>query len=197
MKKLKDWPFAGLIVSKVTKLKRFLLVSAIGGLMLWLVAQSAGITPAQNKARIMLAEINQVEGKAFRDDYATRPGVNQLPAGLLVELIKEGQGPSPQEGDWVTVHYRGQFIDGRDFDNSWRRQQPATIPMSDAIEGWQRVIPSMQIGDRVRIVIPPKLAYGQRGSGAVGPEQTLIFEIELLDVLDEETALTGIVTESS
>lgn len=179
------------------KLKRFVVVCTVAGVMIWLVAQSAGITPAQNQARIMLAELNQREGEVFRDNYAVRSGVSTLASGLLVEVLEEGKGPSPQADDWVKVHYRGQFIDGRDFDNSWRRQQPTTLAITDAIEGWQRVIPSMQVGDRVRLVVPPQLAYGQRGSGPVGPEQTLIFEIELLDVMAEEDALAGIVTESS
>lgn len=188
----------GRVVNRVMgKLKRFIVVSAVVGVMVWLVAESAGITPAQNQARIMLAELNQREGEVFRNNYAVRAGVSALPSGLLVEVLEEGEGESPQAGDWVKVHYRGQFIDGRDFDNSWRRQQPTTLAITDAIEGWQRVIPSMQVGDRVRLVVPPQLAYGERGSGPVGPEQTLIFEIELLDVMDEQDALAGIVTQSS
>lgn len=174
-----------------------LLVLAIIGAMLWVVAYSAGVTPPQQHARIMLAELNQQDGVAFQEAFAAQPGVRRLMNGVLVEVLHKGDGVSPKVDDWVKVHYRGQFIDGRRFDDTWQRQEPATLPIQEAIKGWQTVLPSMQVGDRVKLVIPPALAYGRGGSGPVGPEETLIFEIELLEVLEESSAMISAVIKSS
>ena len=152
--------------------------------LIWFVARSCGLTPEQIESQILLADLNAEEGAAYRAANGTRPGVLTLPNGLQVEWLEQGDGPTPSLEDWVTVHYRGWHIDGREFENSWRRGEPATVEVSRTIPGWQAVLVSLPTGSRIRLVLPPELAYGRPGSGFVGPEETLIFELQLLEVAE-------------
>lgn len=173
---------------------RWVLWSALGLVMVWLVAQSVGLTPAEHQAVLMLAELNREEGDAFRRSEAQRSGVARLADGALVQVLRQGQGRRPDPDSWVRVHYRGQHIDGREFDNTWRRRAPASIPIDQAIPGWRAVLPNMNEGSRIRLVLPPELGYGRAGSGPIGPDETLIFELELLEVL--ESRLPGVIESS-
>lgn len=126
---------------------------------------------------------NLEAGKAYRAENEDKPGVTTLPNGIQYEVLRKGDGAQPGPDDTVTVHYTGTLIDGREFDSSRRRGEPATFPLDSVIEGWGAVLPLMHTGARWRVTIPPNLAYGVNGAGsAIGPNETLIFEIELLDI---------------
>lgn len=113
-----------------------------------------------------------------------RPGVVQLPSGIQYAVIERGKGTqSPAVTSTVTVNYRGMLVDGTEFDSSWAHGAPVTFQVDKVIPGWQDVIPRMHVGDRWKVVIPPQLAYGERGQlPRIGPNEALVFEIELLDI---------------
>ena len=122
-------------------------------------------------------------GQAFLARNAERDGVITTASGLQYEVLVEGDGQSPAATDLVTVHYTGTLIDGTVFDSSVERGQPAEFPANRLIAGWVEALQLMQVGDKWKLFVPSDLAYGERGAGgAIGPNQTLIFEIELLGV---------------
>lgn len=126
---------------------------------------------------------NVAAGKAYRDAQAAKDGVKVTDSGLLYEILEPGAGESPQATDTVTVHYTGQLIDGTEFDSSRRRGEPATFPLNRVIKGWTEGLQLMQTGATYRFVIPPDLAYGPAGAPPrIGPEATLVFEVELIGV---------------
>ncbi len=134
------------------------------------------------------AEINSAAGRRFLEENKNKEGVHELPNGLQYKVIKEGNGNRPQRSDSVNVHYRGTLIDGREFDSSYRRGEPTTVRLNGVIKGWQETLPMMREGSKWQIFLPPELAYGQGGAGAViGPSETLIFEIELIAVRQAKT----------
>ncbi len=165
---------------------RVILFSLLALFVVFIVAQSMGLTPEQIEDQILLADLNAEDGAAYRESNRQRPGVVTMPNGLQVELIRTGDGPVPMIDDWVSVHYRGWHVDGREFENSWRRGEPATVPVEKTIPGWRQVLESIPVGSHVRVVIPPELAYGRPGGGRIGPEETLIFELELLALVELE-----------
>ncbi len=154
--------------------------------VVFLGARSCGLTPEQIEDRILLAEMNAEEGRAYRTTHGQRAGVLTFDNGLQVELIADGDGPVPRETSWVQVHYRGWHIDGREFDNSWRRDEPATVPVERTIPGWREVLTEIPVGTRLKLVLPPELAYGRSGAGRIGPEETLVFELELLAIVEPD-----------
>lgn len=126
---------------------------------------------------------NLKAGKDYRDKNKKAEGVVELSNGLQYKELRKGAGEHPKATDTVTVHYTGSLIDGREFDSSKRRGEAAKLNLSEVIKGWQEVIPLMTVGSRWQVVIPPELAYGAKGAGAViGPNETLVFEIELLEI---------------
>lgn len=151
--------------------------------VIWLVSQSLGLTPQQVEERILLAEMNAEEGDAYRVANSRRASVIVFPSGLQLEVLREGFGPVPEEQDWVLVHYQGWHIDGREFENSWRRGEPATVTPNRTIPGWREALTVAPVGSLLRLVIPPELAYGRAGGGRIGPEETLVFELELLAIV--------------
>ena len=105
-------------------------------------------------------------------------------SGLIYRPLKEGNGPSPKASDTVKVHYRGTFPDGKEFDSSYRRGQPAQFPLNRVIKCWTEGVQRMKVGGKARLTCPPSIAYGERGAGGViPPNTTLQFEIELLDIV--------------
>ena len=121
------------------------------------------------------------EGRRFMTENALREGVETLPSGLQIEVLKQGSGPMPVLQDTVTCHYHGTLIDGRVFDSSEQRGRPASFPVNRVIAGWTEALQRMPVGSRWRLVIPPQLAYGEQQAGPlIGPNSTLIFEVELL-----------------
>jgi FKBP-type peptidyl-prolyl cis-trans isomerase FklB len=123
-------------------------------------------------------------GKSFLQTNKEKPGVTELPDGIQYEVIKEGTGPKPLITDKIKAHYKGALLDGKEFDSSFRRNQPFTAPLRSLIKGWQIAIPMMNQGSHWRLWIPSDLAYGDRGAGADIPGgATLMFEVELLEII--------------
>ena len=126
---------------------------------------------------------NVESGQKFLDENAKREGVVTTATGLQYEVLKEGSGDSPKETDNVTVHYHGTLIDGTVFDSSVDRGQPATFPVNGVIQGWVEALQLMNPGAKYKLFIPSNLAYGERGAGgAIGPNATLVFEVELISI---------------
>ncbi|MCG5512148.1 FKBP-type peptidyl-prolyl cis-trans isomerase [Ectothiorhodospira shaposhnikovii] len=151
---------------------------------LFLGARSCGLTPEQAEEARLLVEMNIEDGEAYRSRNGRRDGVVTLSSGLQVEMLAQGDGPVPTLEDRVVVHYRGLHLDGRVFDSSWRRAVPSVVAVRDTIPGWREALVHMPAGSRARLVVPHWLAYGEGRAGAViGPGETLIFELELLEVL--------------
>lgn len=165
---------------------KVILLSLFALVVVFLGARSCGLTPEQIEDRILLAEMNAEEGSAYRMVNALRDGVVTFENGLQIELLAEGDGPVPDETSWVQVHYRGWHIDGREFDNSWRRGEPATIPVERAIRGWREVLVAIPVGTHLKLVVPPDFAYGRSGAGRIGPEETLVFELALLAIVEPD-----------
>jgi FKBP-type peptidyl-prolyl cis-trans isomerase len=106
-----------------------------------------------------------------------------LPSGLQYKILKEGTGPKPAATDTVVCHYRGTLISGKEFDSSYKRGQPATFPLNRVIKGWTEAVQLMPVGSKWQLFIPPDLAYGPNGAGPdIGPNATLIFEVELISI---------------
>jgi FKBP-type peptidyl-prolyl cis-trans isomerase FklB len=123
-------------------------------------------------------------GESFLKTNKEKEGVIELASGIQYEILKEGQGPKPLASDTVKAHYKGSLLDGKEFDSSFRRNQPFTAPLRSLIKGWQEVLPLMKEGSHWRLWIPSDLAYGDRGAGADIPGgATLVFEVELLNVV--------------
>ncbi|MEY6432561.1 FKBP-type peptidyl-prolyl cis-trans isomerase [Thioalkalicoccus limnaeus] len=162
---------------------RVIIVSLVALAGIFLFVRSCGLSPAQIEDRILLAELNAEEGAAYRAANRLRAGVVTLASGLQVEVLRPGDGEIPTEDDWVEVHYRGRHLDGREFENSWRRGMPATVPVARTIDGWRETLVSLPVGTRARLVVPPELAYGRAGGGVIGPEETLVFELDLLAIV--------------
>lgn len=128
-------------------------------------------------------EANKKEGEAFLAANKTKDGVVTLPSGLQYKIMTVGAGPKPTAGDSVVCNYRGTLIDGKEFDSSYKRGQPARFPVSGVIKGWTEALQLMPVGSKWQLFVPPDLAYAERGSGPdIGPNATLIFEVELLSI---------------
>jgi FKBP-type peptidyl-prolyl cis-trans isomerase FklB len=128
-------------------------------------------------------EANKKEGQEFLAANKTKAGVQTLPSGMQYEILNEGTGKTPSRTDNVTTHYKGTLIDGTVFDSSYERGQPATFPVNGVIAGWTQALMMMKEGAKWRLYIPSELAYGAQGAGAdIGPNATLIFDVELLKV---------------
>jgi FKBP-type peptidyl-prolyl cis-trans isomerase FklB len=129
------------------------------------------------------ASQNQQAGEKFLAENKSKAGVKTLPSGLQYQVLQEGKGKSPSRTDQVTTHYHGTLIDGTVFDSSYERGQPATFPVNGVIAGWTEALQLMQEGAKWRLFIPSDLAYGSKGAGGViGPNTTLVFDVELISV---------------
>jgi FKBP-type peptidyl-prolyl cis-trans isomerase FklB len=123
-------------------------------------------------------------GEAFLNINKTKEGVVELPEGIQYEVLKEGTGRQPSVKDNIKAHYKGALLDGKEFDSSFKRNQPFSAPLTALIKGWQIAIPLMKEGSHWRLWIPSHLAYGDRGAGSDIPGgATLMFEVELLEIL--------------
>jgi len=122
-------------------------------------------------------------GDEFLAANSSRDGVVTLDSGLQYEIIAHGEGARPRPDDTIVVHYRGTFVDGREFDSSYERDRPAHLPLEELIDGWRQALPLMPVGSTWRLYIPPELGYGEHGAGPVGPNTTLIYDIELLSIV--------------
>ena len=137
----------------------------------------------QRAAAQKMGEVNAAAGKAFLEENGKRVEVNVTPPGLQYEVLEEGTGKQPSAGDNVTVHYTGKLIDGTVFDSSVDRGAPATFGVTQVIPGWVEALQMMKEGAKWRLFIPSNLAYGPNGAGnIIGPNSTLIFDVELIKV---------------
>jgi FKBP-type peptidyl-prolyl cis-trans isomerase FklB len=128
-------------------------------------------------------EKNKTEGAKFLEDNKKKQGVKTTASGLQYKVIKEGNGAQPKATDTVTVNYRGTLINGTEFDSSYKRGQPATFPVNGVIKGWTEALQLMKVGSKFQLFLPPKLAYGERAmTPEIGPNSTLIFQVELLGI---------------
>ncbi len=131
------------------------------------------------------ATTNREAGEKFLAENGQRAEVTTTASGLQYEVLRNAEGPKPAATDRVTVHYRGTLLDGTPFDSSYDRGQPATFPLNGVIPGWTEALQLMPVGSQYKLYIPSALAYGERGSqGAIGPNATLVFEVELLEIAD-------------
>jgi FKBP-type peptidyl-prolyl cis-trans isomerase len=142
------------------------------------------INARQMEQRRLEGEKNRADGEAFLARNALRPGVEVTPSGLQYELLFEGSGEKPGPDDTVVVHYRGETIDGKVFDSSYEYGEPMSISLDVVIAGWSEGLRMTREGGRVKLYIPPDLAYGENGAGSViGPNEVIIFEVELLAIV--------------
>lgn len=138
--------------------------------------------------RKQAAAENQKEGKAFLAENRQASGVHVTASGLQYKIVREGDGPKPAADDTVKVKYEGSLLDGTVFDSSYERGKPTTFPLSGVIPGWAEALQLMPVGSEYVFWIPSKLAYGQRGAGPIGPNETLKFKVELLQIVPPDTA---------
>jgi FKBP-type peptidyl-prolyl cis-trans isomerase FkpA len=123
------------------------------------------------------------EADAYLAENAKRDGVIVTASGLQYEIVTEGEGTTPTPADSIVIHYVGKKTNGSEFDSSYSRGRPSTFLLSALISGWVEGLQLMKVGSKYKFVIPPNLAYGQYGSGSIGPYEVLLFEVELLDIL--------------
>jgi len=126
---------------------------------------------------------NLAEGKAFLEANGKKEGVKVLPSGLQYKILKEGTGKSPTAEDKVKINYQGTLIDGTEFDSSYKTGKPVEYPVKNFIKGWTEALQLMKEGGKWQLFIPPDLAYGERGNRGIPGNSTLIFEVELLEIL--------------
>lgn len=149
-------------------------------------AVESKVREAQKKAESVLAEKNIADGKAYLAENAKREGVTQTESGLQYEVLTEGEGINPTAADTVKVHYEGRLLDGTVFDSSYERGEPAVFPLSRVISGWTEGVQLMKEGAKFKFHIPSELAYGQRSTGKITANSTLVFDVELLEVIRPE-----------
>ncbi len=141
------------------------------------------------QARLQAAEAEKAktlsaEGQAYLEKNAQKDGVVVTESGLQYEILQEGSGDTPTASSTVRTHYHGTLVDGTVFDSSVQRGQPAEFPVNGVIAGWTEALQMMPVGSKWRLTVPYNLAYGERGAGgAIGPYATLVFEVELLDIV--------------
>ena len=150
------------------------------------------IRKKQEQGMQQQAETNKKEGDAFLAANKSKEGVVALPSGLQYKVLQEGNGPKPTATDTVTVNYRGTLLDGTEFDSSYKRGQPTSFPVGGIIKGWTEALLLMPVGSKWQLFIPADLAYGSRAAGpAIGPNSTLVFEVELLSIQPKPAAAPG------
>lgn len=148
-----------------------------------LMALATEVRAKQQAKLDQIAAVNKKEGEAFLAANRAKDGVVALPSGLQYKIEKEGNGPKPTAADSVTCNYRGTLIDGKEFDSSYKRGQPLTIPVSGVIKGWTEAMQLMPAGSKWQLFIPSDLGYGNQAMGQdIQPGSTLIFEVELLSI---------------
>ena len=148
---------------------------------------AAEVSAAQKAKAQEATGPNRKEGAAFLAANKSKDGVKTLPDGLQYKVLTEGKGPKPSATDTVTVNYRGTLLNGKEFDSSYKRGEPASFSVGGVIKGWTEALQLMPVGSKWQLFIPSDLAYGDRGAGGdIGPGATLIFEVELLSIGEQK-----------
>ncbi len=147
---------------------------------------------ALQKLQDGVAERNAAAGEAYLVANKSKPGVKSLPSGLQVKVLKKGTGKKPKISDLVVVHYRGKTVDGKEFESSYETNQPVTLGVGQVIAGWAEALQLMEVGSKWEVVIPPDLAYGAEPQQKFGPNSTLVFELELVDIAKANPGLPGV-----
>jgi FKBP-type peptidyl-prolyl cis-trans isomerase FkpA len=142
----------------------------------------------QEQRVVAIAQNERKAGQAFIDKAAAEKGATKTASGIVIKETKAGTGASPTVSDTVRVHYQGTQLDGEVFDSSRERNEPVTFPLQGVIPCWTEALQTMKVGGQSRIVCPPDLAYGDRGSGSIKPGSTIVFDVELLDILPASDA---------
>jgi FKBP-type peptidyl-prolyl cis-trans isomerase FklB len=134
---------------------------------------------------------NAAAGEKFLAENKTKEGVKTTASGLQYKVLKEGTGPMPKETDTVVTNYKGTLLDGTEFDSSYKRNEPASFPVNRVIKGWTEALQLMKTGSKYQLFIPSNLAYAERGAGRdIGPNSTLIFEVELISIKPPEPVVS-------
>lgn len=140
------------------------------------------------KKQTEVADKNKKDGQAFLDKNKSESGVQTTPSGLQYQVVKEGDGPVPTEKDTVTAHYEGKLIDGKKFDSSYDRNQPADFPVTGVIPGWTEALKMMKVGSKWKLFVPPDLGYGPSPRPGIPPNSVLVFDVELMGIKNEAKA---------
>lgn len=148
--------------------------------VLMMALAALALVPARAGAGV-LAEKKKVD--AYKEAAAKEPGAVKTPSGLIFRTLSPGDGPGPKATSVVKVHYQGTFIDGTVFDSSIQRGEPAEFPLDAVIKCWTEGLQRMKVGEKAKLVCPPGIAYGDRGSSSIPPGSTLVFEVELLQIV--------------
>jgi FKBP-type peptidyl-prolyl cis-trans isomerase len=156
-----------------------------------LTALQADLRKKQELKQQLLADTNKKEGDAFLVANKIKEGIVTLPSGLQYKILQEGTGPKPAAADTVVVNYRGTLLNGTEFDSSYKRGQPATFGVAQVVKGWTEALQLMPVGSKWQLFIPSDLAYGSRQAGPnIGPNSTLVFDVELLAIEPKPQPLT-------
>jgi FKBP-type peptidyl-prolyl cis-trans isomerase FkpA len=147
-------------------------------------AVEAKVREEQSQRKAKIGEANKAEGLAFLTDNATRDGIVVTDSGLQYEVLSQGSGAKPHASDTVKVNYLGTSLDGTEFDSSYSRGKPATFPLNRVIKGWTEGVQLMEVGAKYKFYVPSELAYGARSTGKIKSHSALIFEVELLEIIN-------------
>jgi FKBP-type peptidyl-prolyl cis-trans isomerase len=142
-------------------------------------------------AKQMISAKNKKAGEALFAENLKNEGIMTLPSGLQYKVLKQGDGKIPTLDDKVVCNYRGTLLDGKEFDSSYKRNQPATVPVKGLIKGWSEALQLMAVGSKWQIFIPPQLGYGEKVVGGIGPNSTLLFEVELISIEEKPQSVEG------
>jgi FKBP-type peptidyl-prolyl cis-trans isomerase FklB len=158
-----------------------------------LTALKSDVQKQQQEEHQVALEKNKKAGDAYLATNKAKPGVVTLPSGLQYKVIQAGTGAKPAASDTVVCNYKGTLVDGTEFDSSYKRGQPATFPVGQVIKGWTEALQLMPVGSKWELVIPPSLGYGERGTsgGPIGPNETLIFDVELVSISQKPEGTPG------
>jgi FKBP-type peptidyl-prolyl cis-trans isomerase FklB len=167
--------------------KRAVLAQLQAQIRATMAAQQAEARKKQEEEMQVASETNKKEGQAFLEANKTKEGVVTLPSGLQYKILQAGTGPMPTSTDSVVCNYRGTLINGKEFDSSYKRGQPATFQVVQVIKGWTEALQLMPVGSKWQLFVPADLAYGGTGKGPdIGPNATLIFEVELISIVPKK-----------
>jgi FKBP-type peptidyl-prolyl cis-trans isomerase FklB len=147
-----------------------------------LTAVQTDLNKKQGEKMQVQGTANKKAGDAYLAANKTKAGVVTLPSGLQYKILTAGTGPKPTTSDTVVCNYKGTFLNGTEFDSSYKRGQPAKFPVSGVIKGWTEALQLMPVGSKWQLVIPSELAYGASGPAEIGPNSTLVFEVELISI---------------